>query len=249
MDIEFIQGDAIEQMQQLGDKRFAAIITSPPYNLGVNQGKSGKGGVRSAGRWAPDYADALAPDDYVAYHRRALELMLSLLQPDGLLWYVHRRPSVAKPLPIQGRGLLDRVLDGMPIRSEIIWDKGSPGAGFCAAGIDGGAYYPTPSYESIFLIVPGGGLLHRRQAGKGNVWRIPRAQFAMHPAAFPVELAQRALQSTLAQGAVLDPFCGSGSVGVASYNEGRDFIGIDISAEYCGIAKGRIGVLKVGKLL
>jgi DNA modification methylase len=40
---------------------------------------------------------------------------------------------------------------------------------------------------------------------------------------------------------VLDPFCGSGTVGVVACQLGRDFIGIDLSAEYLAMAERRIG--------
>lgn len=39
---------------------------------------------------------------------------------------------------------------------------------------------------------------------------------------------------------VLDPFCGSGTVCVATKQLGRNYIGIDISEEYCKIARERI---------
>jgi site-specific DNA-methyltransferase (adenine-specific) len=39
---------------------------------------------------------------------------------------------------------------------------------------------------------------------------------------------------------VLDPFVGSGTVAKACKNLGRNFIGIDISEEYCNIARQRL---------
>lgn len=41
-------------------------------------------------------------------------------------------------------------------------------------------------------------------------------------------------------GVVLDPFCGSGSTGVAAIAEGHEFIGIEQSENYCEIAKARL---------
>ena len=38
---------------------------------------------------------------------------------------------------------------------------------------------------------------------------------------------------------VLDPFCGSGSTGVAAIQENRTFVGIDLSDHYTQIAKQR----------
>lgn len=41
-------------------------------------------------------------------------------------------------------------------------------------------------------------------------------------------------------GIVLDPFCGSGTTGVACKLEGFNFIGLEQDAEYCKIAEARI---------
>jgi site-specific DNA-methyltransferase (adenine-specific) len=39
---------------------------------------------------------------------------------------------------------------------------------------------------------------------------------------------------------ILDPFCGSGTTGVACVQTGRRFIGIELSEEYAIIARARI---------
>ena len=39
---------------------------------------------------------------------------------------------------------------------------------------------------------------------------------------------------------VLDPMCGSGTTCVAAYDFKRNYIGMDISVEYCELAKERI---------
>jgi len=39
---------------------------------------------------------------------------------------------------------------------------------------------------------------------------------------------------------VLDPFCGSGTTGVACVQTGRKFIGIELDPGYCDIARRRI---------
>ena len=43
---------------------------------------------------------------------------------------------------------------------------------------------------------------------------------------------------------VLDPFCGSGTTGVAAIQQDREFIGIDLNKHYCDIAKKRVGNAK-----
>ena len=48
------------------------------------------------------------------------------------------------------------------------------------------------------------------------------------------------LTATPTGGVVLDPFMGSGSTGCAAVQEGRDFIGIELDADYVEIARRRI---------
>jgi DNA modification methylase len=62
-----------------------------------------------------------------------------------------------------------------------------------------------------------------------------------HPAQFPEALAQDHIISWSNPGdIVLDPFLGSGTTAVACVKTGRHFIGIDISDEYCEIARRRV---------
>ena len=48
-------------------------------------------------------------------------------------------------------------------------------------------------------------------------------------------------------GTILDPFMGSGSTGIGAKAEGFDFIGIEISEEYCKISQARIGNIEITK--
>jgi len=41
---------------------------------------------------------------------------------------------------------------------------------------------------------------------------------------------------------VLDPFCGSGTTGIACKNKNREFIGIEQNPEYADIARARMGL-------
>jgi len=57
--------------------------------------------------------------------------------------------------------------------------------------------------------------------------------FGKHPTQKPVALLERMiLASSMQNGIVLDPFCGSGSSGVAALQHGRRFIGIDDNETY-----------------
>ncbi len=78
-----------------------------------------------------------------------------------------------------------------------------------------------------------------------NVWDMPSVQSSKertgHPAQFPEQLAKDHIISWSNPGdVVLDPFMGSGTTAVAAIRAGRDYIGFEISKEYCEIAKNRI---------
>ena len=82
---------------------------------------------------------------------------------------------------------------------------------------------------------------------KDNVWiyanAIPASdKFAFeHPAIFPEALAADHIASWSEPGdLVLDPMAGSGTTCKMAASLGRDYLGIDISAEYCDLARRRI---------
>lgn len=62
-----------------------------------------------------------------------------------------------------------------------------------------------------------------------------------HPAVFPLQLAKDHILSWSNENdLVLDPFMGSGTTGVACLQTNRNFIGFEISEEYCNLAKERL---------
>ncbi len=82
---------------------------------------------------------------------------------------------------------------------------------------------------------------------KGNIWEYVVGKKAVdqeakgHPAPFPYELALDHITSWTNEGdIVLDPMCGSGTTCVAALESKRNYIGIDISEEYCNLATNRI---------
>jgi site-specific DNA-methyltransferase (adenine-specific) len=76
-----------------------------------------------------------------------------------------------------------------------------------------------------------------------NVWHIDGAKGnkSGHPAPFPEQLASDHIISWSNEGdTVLDPFMGSGTTAKMALLNGRNFIGFEISEEYCKIAEERI---------
>lgn len=87
----------------------------------------------------------------------------------------------------------------------------------------------------------------KEQKVKGNVWEYVVGKnkedsgAKEHPAPFPYQLAYDHIISwTNENDIVLDPMCGSGTSLRAAKDLKRNFIGIDISSDYCKIAEKRI---------
>lgn len=76
-----------------------------------------------------------------------------------------------------------------------------------------------------------------------SIWRFtkPVVDNFGHPAIFPTFVAERLLRIFTKKGdLVLDPMVGVGTTSVVAKTLGRNSIGIDLSAEYCKIAKSRL---------
>jgi len=78
---------------------------------------------------------------------------------------------------------------------------------------------------------------------KKCVWDVTTKPFkGAHFAVFPPALVEPILNAGCPPGGtVLDPFAGSGTVGVVAKQQGKDFIGIDLNPAYCDMAEKRIG--------
>jgi DNA modification methylase len=74
------------------------------------------------------------------------------------------------------------------------------------------------------------------------VWTLPTASYrGAHHAVFPIALAERPILSTCpAGGIVLDPFMGSGTTAIAAEKHGRQWIGIELNADFAELAHERI---------
>jgi len=87
----------------------------------------------------------------------------------------------------------------------------------------------------------------KKEKIKGNIWEYVVGKKAEdqeakgHPAPFPCALARDHIFSwTNKNDLVLDPMNGSGTTCISAFKLGRNYIGIDISKEYCEIARERL---------
>ena len=129
---------------------------------------------------------------------------------------------------MQGR---EDIVGDFPVRQIIIWKR--------KGGINFNAGYFLPTFEVIYMIAKPEFKLAPKANGLGDVWEFTQEMNNEHPAAFPVELIDRIISSTRAK-TVLDPFVGSGTTAISAINFERNYVGIDISPEYCRMARKRI---------
>ena len=85
---------------------------------------------------------------------------------------------------------------------------------------------------------------------KRCIWSIANKGYkGAHFAVFPEELVEIPLKAGCpVNGIVIDPFFGSGTVGVVAIRLSRNFIGIDCVSDYCLMAKERIGNTEIIEL-
>jgi site-specific DNA-methyltransferase (adenine-specific) len=86
-----------------------------------------------------------------------------------------------------------------------------------------------------------------QNAQLSSVWHIPSVPkreklHGYHPTQKPLRLVRRAILASSREGdLIFDPFCGSGTSGVASKELGRLFVGAEQEEEYAQLAGRRIG--------
>lgn len=116
------------------------------------------------------------------------------------------------------------------LKAEVIWDKGR--------GRQMNSTAPARAHETVLVLARDP---KRRVSGQSIVRVHPDGSGTSHPAPFPVALVRELLDMAgEVRGPVLDPFCGSGTVGVACAERSLGFVGVDLKAEYVAEARERL---------
>ncbi|MEM9103756.1 MAG: site-specific DNA-methyltransferase [Pseudomonadota bacterium] len=136
--------------------------------------------------------------------------------------------------------------DGWYLRSDVVWNKPN-------AMPESVKDRPTRSHEFLFMFTKSEKYYYDREAVKEpgangklrnrrTVWDINTQAFpGAHFATFPTALIEPCiLASTKPGDYVLDPFFGSGTVGVSSIDLDRRYVGIELNPEYVSIAADRL---------
>ncbi|MCL1908232.1 MAG: site-specific DNA-methyltransferase [Holophagaceae bacterium] len=231
-------GDALEVLRTIPTASLDLAVTSPPYNLKNSTGngmKDGRGGKWKNAELVNGYAnhdDNMPHGEYVAWQRECLAQLLRIIHDDGAIFYNHK-------WRVQGGLLQDRadIVSGFPVRQIIVWQR--------KGGINFNPGYFLPTYEVIYLIAKPNFKLVSKANAHGDVWEFPQEMNNRHPAPFPVALIDRIISSTSAR-IVIDPFMGSGTTAIAAIQNNCDYIGIELSSEYCQMAENRIAEFKGG---
>jgi hypothetical protein len=172
--------------------------------------------------------------DYV--HRTRLLLReVGFCESDELIWIKPSSPPVGHPS--RPRRSWERVL-WFSRSAQPFNDPHAIGTPSKRIGID--MRGSTQAKQWIQPVAGDCKLMHGIARGRDYV-SVPvgKSGDTGHPASFPVPLAEWCIK-LVGRDAVLDPFTGSGTTGVAAVQLGRKFIGIELEERYCEIAAKRI---------
>ena len=227
-----ICGDTLSELQKLENDSIDMGVTSPPYNKQEN-----KRGWLVKNVLYDNTCDKLDEKAYQENQIVVLNELYRITKEGGSFFYNHKiRWEKGKLLhPLQWISQTKWNL-----RQEIIWDRG------IAGNIRGWRFWQVE--ERIYWLIKPKGKnligeeLQSRHALLSSIWRIRPENNNAHPAPFPLALPLRCIFSILNEngGIVIDPYCGSGTTGIAAKILNCDFIGIDNAKTYLTLAENRI---------
>lgn len=255
-----IEGDALTALRRLPDESVQCIVTSPPYwglrdyNIKDQIGLEGT---------LPQFIASLTSVFREA--RRVLrdDGTLWVNIGDGFTsgnrkWRAPDKKNRARAMetrPDTPEGLKPKDLLGVPwrlafalqddgwfLRADVIWNKPN-------AMPESVRDRPTRSHEYLFLLSKNERYFYDRTAvlesngrNRRSVWDVnTQGVGGAHFATFPPKLIEPCIKAcTLPGDFVLDPFFGSGTVGLVAGDLERKFIGVELNPDYVKLAAGRI---------
>jgi DNA modification methylase len=125
---------------------------------------------------------------------------------------------------------------GFLFRGEVIWEKSRPLP-------EGNCRRPHRRHEGIYIFAKSQDHSFRVKPPVGSIWKLVQTpNTTPHCSTFPLDLPMQCISAAAleAPGIVLDPFMGSGTTGRAALLCGHAFIGFEIDAATCSIARDSI---------
>ena len=238
---QIICGDSQEILSKLPDNCIDVVVTSPPYNFGL------------------EYASTADDNHWETYFKKLFSIFSECIR---VLKYGGRAIINVQPLfsdYIPTHHIISNffINKKMIWKGEILWEKNNYNCKYTAWGSWKSPSNPYLKYTWEFLEVFCKGDLKKIgnpenadiSADDFKKWTVGKWSIAPernmkefdHPAMFPEELVQRVLQLfSFENDIVLDPFNGAGTTTSVAKNLNRRYLGIDISDKYCKAAQNRI---------
>ena len=203
----------------LADGCVDLVITSPPYNVGLPY---------------ENYNDKLPNEEFMRFIKEALIEIYRVMSETSRAYFI-----VSDAMIYWMKPLAEHI--GYIYGQLMVWCKPNLAGG--SGKITGDWNFLT---ENIMLFRKGKRTpMLNANVNTHNFFVIPTPQRnfnkdrKLHIAQFPLRLIKILIARTPGD-VVLDPFMGSGTVGIACLQMGRDFIGIDIDRGYVSMANNRI---------
>jgi site-specific DNA-methyltransferase (adenine-specific) len=233
-------GDCLEYMKEdMFVGQVHTTITSPPYNMNlrIKYGKYLKRTEKSKiSTKYKNFSDDLSMEEYYEFNK---EVIHYLLQISDLVFYNVQFLTGNKRALFKLMGEFNEQ-----IKEVIIWNKVNAQPAM-------GEKVLNSQYEVILVFDKDNAISRKFDTATfdrgtlSNVWDIKRGKKLNkeHGAVFPEELVEKILHNFTKPGdVVLDPFMGTGTVGVVCNRLKRWFIGIELDEDYFNFAKERIEI-------
>ena len=232
--------DCIEGMREIEDNSINLVVTSPPYNIGIDY---------------DSYTDKIPFDEYYKWCKDWMSEIFRVLKPDGkfcLNHYISFGNSKERETPLMDLNYIAVNEIGFKHHALVLW-MDTHRVKYTAWGswLSASAPYINCPVEGILILYKD--RWRRDEKGEstiskeefiescGGIWRIKPETKEITKANFPIELPARWINLLTYKGdLVLDPFMGGGTTALASAKTGRNYIGFDLSEKYCNIAEKRV---------
>jgi site-specific DNA-methyltransferase (adenine-specific) len=217
-DFSLAQGDAVTWLRTLPAESIDLVITDPPYeslekHRAVGTTTRLKHSKASSNDWFSIFPNARFPELFEQVYRVLRRNSHFYLFCDPETMFVAKEPA-------------ERA--GFKFWKPLIWDKVQIGMG----------YHYRARYECILFFEKGKRKLH--DLGIADIIEHRRI-VGGYPAEKPPAVSEVLVKQSSAPGElVIDPFFGSGSVGVAALTQGRRFSGNDLCLEAVAVARDRL---------